>query len=80
MEDANANGIVDAGETDPLNPDSDGDGFNDGDEVTLGTDPLDELDLPRQVPALGVWGRGLLVALLAVFGVGQWRRGPRFRA
>jgi MYXO-CTERM domain-containing protein len=27
--------------TDPLNPDTDGDGLNDGDEVDRGTDPLD---------------------------------------
>lgn len=27
--------------TDPTNPDTDGDGFEDGDEVDLGTDPLD---------------------------------------
>ena len=32
MEDGNGNGIVDAGETDPLNPDSDGDGALDGQE------------------------------------------------
>ncbi|HEY9031879.1 MAG TPA: outer membrane beta-barrel protein [Kangiella sp.] len=30
VEDANGNGEVDAGETDPCNPDSDGDGINDG--------------------------------------------------
>lgn len=32
IEDANNNGVVDAGETDPLNPDSDGDGALDGQE------------------------------------------------
>jgi hypothetical protein len=32
-EDANANGVVDAGETDPLNPDTDGDGIRDGTEL-----------------------------------------------
>jgi len=40
-EDANGNGIVDAGETDPNNPDTDGDGLNDGDEVLVHlSDPL----------------------------------------
>lgn len=42
QEDINTNGIVDAGETDPLNPDTDGDGINDGDEISLGTNPLAE--------------------------------------
>ncbi len=41
VEDANQNGIVDAGETSPRNADSDGDGLSDGDEINLyGTDPL----------------------------------------
>ena len=46
MEDANDNGVVDTGETDPLNADTDGDGFNDGEEVALGTDPLDDTSYP----------------------------------
>ena len=40
IEDANGNGVVDAGETSWLNPDTDGDGISDGDEVLLGLDPL----------------------------------------
>jgi hypothetical protein len=48
IEDSNGNGIVDAGETDPLNEDSDGDGLLDGAEDSNGngivdageTDPL----------------------------------------
>ena len=45
-EDINSNGIVDPGETDPNDPDSDDDGLVDGEEVFLGeygfiTDPLD---------------------------------------
>jgi hypothetical protein len=38
----NTGTFVDADDTgtDPLNPDTDGDGFNDGAEVVLGTDPL----------------------------------------
>jgi len=33
--------------TDPNNPDSDGDGYLDGEEVVAGTDPLDKRDHPR---------------------------------
>jgi len=40
VEDANQNGIVDTGETDPNNPDSDSDGIIDGYEVDKGFDPL----------------------------------------
>jgi len=41
LEDINRNGLVDAGETDPNNNNSDGDNINDGDELRIGTDPLD---------------------------------------
>lgn len=40
VEDANHNGIVDAGETDPCNADTDGDGIPDGWEVDNSLDPL----------------------------------------
>ncbi|NWK55070.1 sulfatase-like hydrolase/transferase [Verrucomicrobiaceae bacterium N1E253] len=40
-EDPNFNGLVDPGETNPDNDNSDGDNIPDGDEVRLGTDPLD---------------------------------------
>jgi YD repeat-containing protein len=43
-EDANANGLVDAGETDPCNADTEGDGMPDGWEVQYGLDPLDPND------------------------------------
>ena len=43
-EDRNLNGVVDAGETDRHNPDSDGDGHLDGAEVAAGTNPLDPND------------------------------------
>lgn len=53
-EDPDFNGLQDAGETDPDNPDSDQDGTLDGAEVKLGLDPLDgsqRFDLrPSQLP------------------------------
>ena len=42
-EDLNANGVIDAGETDPNRADSDGDNLTDGVEV-LGANPTDPLD------------------------------------
>lgn len=44
VEDANQNGRVDPGETDPNVADTDMDGLNDGDEVRAGFDPLDGTD------------------------------------
>ena len=43
-EDANGNGMVDPGETDPLNADSDGGGESDGSEIRAGRNPLDQTD------------------------------------
>ncbi len=43
VEDPNRNGLVDPGETDPDNADSDGDGTRDGAEVKTGTDPLNPM-------------------------------------
>ena len=40
-EDPNLNGLIDAGETDPDNEDSDGNNTSDGAEVQIGTDLLD---------------------------------------
>jgi hypothetical protein len=40
-EDADLDGVVDAGETDPSDPDTDADGLLDGVEGVVGTDPLD---------------------------------------
>jgi hypothetical protein len=47
--------------TDPFDADTDGDGVNDGDEVALGTDPLNPDAL---VPALSWTGMLLLIATL----------------
>ena len=52
-EDVNGNGIVDPGETDPLNADTDGDGTDDGYEVRIGTDPLDSASFPSPGTADG---------------------------
>ncbi len=46
-EDANGNGVVDPGETDPDKADSDGDGTPDGAEIRLGTDPLNAVSAFR---------------------------------
>lgn len=45
-EDVNGNGVVDGGETDPLDADTDGDGYNDGLEVDFGSDPLNAASTP----------------------------------
>jgi hypothetical protein len=60
--------------TDALNPDSDGDGFDDGEEVlVMGTDPLDPLDPePDPVPEPAHWL--MLVAGAAFLGLLYRRR------
>lgn len=47
-EDANGNGQLDPGETDPNDEDTDGDGFNDKVELDAGTDPLDITSTPAE--------------------------------
>jgi probable HAF family extracellular repeat protein len=62
--------------TDPLNPDTDGDGFDDGEEVlVMGTDPLDPLD-PTPVPEPAVWL--MLVAGTVFLGLLYRRRARTF--
>jgi hypothetical protein len=62
--------------TDPQLADTDGDGFDDGDEVAAGSDPTDPLDFPpiASVPALGPVGTAVLALLLAAGGAIPLRR------
>ncbi len=61
--------------TDPLDPDSDGDGHLDGDEVALGSDPNDAGSVPPiPVPSLAPVGLLGLAALLGVVGAVRLRR------
>jgi len=55
-EDRDLDGVVDTGETDPHDPDTDGDGFSDGAEASAGSDPLDPLDPSGRMPALPLTG------------------------
>jgi hypothetical protein len=65
--------------TDALNPDTDGDGFDDGEEVLeLGTDPLNPLDpTPIPVPEPASWP--MLVAGTAFLGLLYRRRARGLR-
>lgn len=45
-EDTDQDGLVDSGETDPDNPDTDGDAYDDGSEVYAGSDPLNGYSYP----------------------------------
>ena len=50
--------------TDPLDADTDGDGYSDGEEILGGSDPLDPQSVPPSVPVGGIWVFGALAASL----------------
>ena len=61
--------------TDPMQADTDGDGYFDGSEVAAGSDPTNPISTPEApVPALGAAGRGLLVLALLASATGGRRR------
>jgi hypothetical protein len=58
--------------TDPLEPDTDGDGFSDGEEVVAGADPNDPTSVPNgstAVPALTPFGTFLLILSILLVSV-----------
>jgi hypothetical protein len=79
--DSDADRLIDGDEvivygTNPLDPDTDGDGADDAMEVIYGTDPLDSEDAPA-LPATMVTGLFLLSAALAATGVSRSRQTKR---
>ncbi len=63
--------------TDPLLADTDGDGWDDGDEVSRGefsSDPTDQNSTPPAIPAVPGWGLVVLSALLLGAAARIWRR------
>jgi hypothetical protein len=70
----NTGTFVDANDagTNPALADTDGDGFDDGDEIVFGTDPTDPLSFPGapvpSVPASSDWSRLLIVLLMVGLG------------
>ena len=69
--------FVDASDTgtSPSNPDTDGDGFEDGVEVNQGTDPNNPLDFPNsQLPLLPGFGAAILGGTLVAMGYWRLRR------
>jgi hypothetical protein len=67
-EDKNRNGIVDKGETDPFNPDTDGDGHNDFEDKY----PLDETKWKEpsdweKLPLVGGYDQSLCINLVIIF-------------
>ncbi len=70
-------------DTNPNNPDSDGDDFNDGIEVAQGTDPNDPNsfpagvnETPTAIPTLSIWSLGVFILILMLFVAyaTRWRR------
>jgi len=54
--------------TDPHNPDTDGDGLSDGDEIFLGSDPLDPSS-PKLMAVPGMSNEAILLAVLGLLAV-----------
>ena len=81
-------GLTDAQEigsygTDPLSADTDGDYYDDRQELSFGSNPLDFDSTPMaQLPSLGFWGRGVLVMALALVALSTaaWARRRGMRA
>ena len=66
----------------PALADTDGDGFDDGEEVASGHDPNDPADypgvfIPPPVPSLGPVGLGALASLMGLFAGASLRRTRR---
>jgi hypothetical protein len=72
------NSVLDTG-TDPLDADSDDDGFDDGAEVAAGTDPNDAFDFPvaTPVPLMPWLGQGAMMGAMAGTGLAALRRRRR---
>ncbi len=65
--------------TDPALADTDGDGFDDGEEVSQGTDPTDPLNYPGSVDPPGLPLGGVTAGLLAAVLLAAGRLGLRQR-
>jgi len=67
----NTGTFVDANDTgtDPNNPDTDGDGYLDGIEVFVGTDPNDPFDFPTGLPlhSAAIWAIALGIAAVFIY-------------
>jgi hypothetical protein len=75
--DSDEDGLTDYDEehiysTDPKNPDSDGDGSNDGDEIEKGTDPLIFDKTEEKSVFEGYWWLFLIIAVIVVIIVLLW--------
>jgi hypothetical protein len=60
--------------TDPTNADTDGDGFTDGQEVTAGTDPLDDNDFPEPIPVPALSHFGSILAAFFLFVIAAMKK------